>query len=145
MRTINEIIVHCTGTRAGKQLTAAQIRHYHMKHRGWRDIGYHYVVLLDGSTQTGRPLEQAGAHCTGHNAHSIGVCYVGGLDDNGRAADTRTAAQKAALRTLVAQLLSQFPGASVHGHRDFARKDCPCFDAVTEYADLSHKKTTRYD
>ena len=68
------------------------------------------------------------------------MCYVGGLDDNGRAADTRTAAQKAALRTLVAQLLSQFPGASVHGHRDFARKDCPCFDAVTEYADLSHTK-----
>ena len=133
MRTINEIIVHCSATRAGQHVTVESIRRYHVQERGWRDIGYHYVVYLDGSVHRGRPLEQVGAHCKGHNAHSVGVCYIGGLDSAGRPADTRTPAQKQALRDLIARLLAEFPGATVHGHSEFADKACPCFDVQREF------------
>ena len=133
MRTINEIIVHCTATQEGRNFTVSQIRAWHL-HRGFSDIGYHFVVYLDGTVHEGRPLDRAGAHCKGHNAHSIGVCYVGGLDAGGKPKDTRTPAQKAAMRTLITQLKKQYPATTVHGHREFANKACPCFDAKTEYA-----------
>lgn len=133
MRRITEIIVHCSATAEGKHFTAADIRRWH-KGQGWADIGYHYVVLLDGTVQAGRPLEQAGAHCVGHNAKSIGVCYIGGLAADGRTPkDTRTTAQKAALARLLVKLQEQFPGASIHGHNEFAAKACPSFDVQKEY------------
>ena len=73
MRTINEIIVHCTATPEGKDYTVDDITRWH-KERGSKTIGYHYVVYRDGSVHEGRPLAEVGAHCKGHNAHSIGVC-----------------------------------------------------------------------
>lgn len=136
MRKINEIIVHCSATKEGKHVTVEAIRNYHVKHCHWRDIAYHFVVYLDGSVHKGRPIEQAGAHTRGHNAHSIGVCYIGGLDANGKAKDTRTDAQRLALTKLIRQLKASYPGATVHGHREFAKKACPCFDAKKEYADV---------
>jgi len=135
MRQINEIIVHCTATFPKQEVTVENITRWH-KQRGFQTIGYHYVVYLDGSIHEGRPIEEIGAHCKGHNAHSIGVCYVGGLDDDARPSDTRNPAQKAALVEILTQLLQQYPGAVIHGHRDFANKACPCFDATTEYASL---------
>ena len=132
MRSIDQIIVHCSATREGQHVTVQQIRQWHLQ-RKFADIGYHYVVYLDGTVHKGRPLEKAGAHCKGHNAHSIGICYVGGLDRNGNPKDTRTAAQKAALLSLIRELRHRFPGATVHGHREFANKACPCFDAKKEY------------
>lgn len=131
MRSINEIIIHCSATRRGQNVTVEQIDLWHRK-RGFKCIGYHYVVMLDGNVVEGRPLQEIGAHCTEHNAHSVGVCYVGGLELDGRAADTRTTEQKKALRDLVARLCAQFPGATVHGHREFANKACPCFDVSRE-------------
>ena len=105
MRTINEIIVHCSATPEGRDYTIAQIRQWHLQ-RGFRDIGYHYVIYRDGTIHTGRPVAQAGAHCTGHNAHSIGVCYVGGVaKDNKTPKDTRTEAQKKSLANLHAPML----------------------------------------
>lgn len=100
-------------------------------------IGYHYLVLLDGTIQEGRPVTKPGAHCTGHNAHSIGVCYVGGLDSQMRPADTRTPAQREALIRLIRQLLDMFPKARVLGHCNLAAKACPCFDARAEYSHLN--------
>lgn len=135
MRTINEIIIHCTATPAGRDVKVPQIRQWHLKRR-FKDIGYHYVVYLDGTVAEGRPLVQPGAHCLGHNAHSIGVCYVGGLDKNGNPADTRTQKQKTAILQLLRRLHARFPQASVHGHREFAAKACPCFDAAAEYGKL---------
>lgn len=133
MRKINEIIVHCSATAEGKDFGAADIDRWH-KAKGWDCIGYHYVVKLDGTVQEGRPLERMGAHCKGHNANSIGVCYIGGLTEDGKTPkDTRTAAQKAALISLIRRLKSNYPGAKVYGHRDFARKACPCFEAKEEY------------
>ena len=135
-RAINEIIVHCTASYEGNAMTVEQIRRMHKKERGWSDIGYHYVVYLDGTVHNGRDVNISGAHCTGHNTHSIGVVYVGGLAKNGKAKDTRTPAQKAGLLKLLKELKRLYPKATIHGHREYARKDCPCFDAKTEYSKL---------
>ena len=135
MRSIDKIIVHCSATREGHHVTVQQIRQWHLQ-RNFADIGYHYVIYLDGTFHKGRPLEKAGAHCKGYNAHSIGICYVGGLDRQGKPKDTRTAAQKAALLSLIRELRQRFPRATVHGHREFANKACPCFDAKKEYSQV---------
>ncbi|MCM1369245.1 MAG: N-acetylmuramoyl-L-alanine amidase [Candidatus Amulumruptor caecigallinarius] len=128
MRKIDKIILHCAATPEGRDVSAAEIRRWHLA-RGFRTIGYHYVVRIDGTVERGRPEEEIGAHCTGKNARSIGVCYVGGLDAATlKPKDTRTPAQRVSLRMLVADLLRRFPEATVHGHREFAAKACPCFD-----------------
>ncbi len=134
-RVVNLIVVHCTATPAGRDVTAADVDRWH-RQRGFRCIGYHYLVRLDGRIERGRPENEQGAHCRGHNARSIGVGYAGGLDANGRPADTRTPEQRAALMTLLRDLRRRYPEAVIRGHRDFAAKACPCFDATTEYAAL---------
>ena len=132
MRKIEKIIVHCTATPEGRPVTVRQITEWH-KARGFRTIGYHYLICLDGTVESGRPVEEIGAHCLGHNSKSIGICYVGGLDKESLTPkDTRTAAQRESLRKLVARLQQRFPGATVHGHREFAAKACPCFDVGTQ-------------
>ena len=137
MRTINEIIIHCADTPAGRDNTVADITAWH-KDRGFRTIGYHYVIYRDGSIHTGRPVQEIGAHCKGHNAHSIGICYIGGKSADGkRHEDTRTPEQKEALLSLLRQLKAQYPNATVYGHRDFSSKPCPCFDARSEYKSLA--------
>ena len=133
MRKITEIIVHCTATKEGKNYTVNQIRRWHLQ-RGFSDIGYHFVIYLNGTIVKGRPIEQVGAHCKMHNWSSIGVCYVGGLDSTGLIAkDTRTEAQKRSLTALLSLLHTKYPQASLHGHREFANKSCPCFDVHKDY------------
>jgi len=133
MRVINEIIVHCTATPEGKDYTVADIDKWH-KARGWKGIGYHYVIYRDGSIHQGRPETEIGAHCQRHNDNSIGVVYVGGLASDGKTPkDTRTDAQKKSLENLLKQLKQKYPKATIHGHRDFAAKACPSFDATKQY------------
>lgn len=133
MRKIDKIIIHCTATPAGRETTVSQVTKWH-KARGFRTIGYHYLIYPDGSVHVGRPESEVGAHCMGQNAHSIGVCYVGGLDrETQKPKDTRTGAQREALRKLVAELKVRYPGATLHGHREFAAKACPCFDVNKEW------------
>ena len=127
MRKIDQIIIHCSATPEGRNVTVADIDRWH-RARGFLGIGYHYVVYLDGTIAAGRDEQLAGAHCRGHNQRSIGVCYVGGCDAGMRPKDTRTPAQRAALRRLVSELQQRYPGATVHGHREFAAKACPSFD-----------------
>lgn len=127
MRKIDQIIIHCSATPEGRNVTVADIDRWH-RTRGFQGIGYHYVVYLDGTIAAGRDEQLAGAHCRGHNQRSIGVCYVGGCDAAMRPKDTRTPAQRAALRRLVSELQQRYPGATVHGHREFAAKACPSFD-----------------
>ena len=134
-RKITEIIVHCTATREGKDYSVNQVREWH-KARGFSDIGYHYLIHLNGSLEEGRDLSIAGAHCVGHNSNSIGVCYVGGLDSEGNPKDTRTREQKIALKVLLTNLRLSFPDAKIYGHCDFAAKACPCFDAKEEYREI---------
>jgi N-acetylmuramoyl-L-alanine amidase len=133
MRRIDKIIVHCTATPEGREVSVKEIDRWH-RERGFKCIGYHYVIGLDGKVSEGRPIEEIGAHCTGQNSHSVGVCYVGGIDRFGLPADTRTLQQCVAMRKLLASLKERFPKAMIYGHRDFARKACPCFDAAKEYA-----------
>lgn len=135
-RNIKEIIVHCTATPEGRPVSIAEITRWH-KQRGFTTIGYHYVVMLDGSICNGRDVNISGAHCTNHNSISIGVCYVGGLTKDGKTAkDTRTPAQKYALLTLLKKLKAMYPQAKIYGHRDFAAKACPCFDCKQEYNNI---------
>ena len=135
MRKILEIIVHCTATFADQRVTVADITRWH-KQRGWKTIGYHYIVDQAGNVFEGRPIEQAGAHCLEHNKNSIGIAYCGGLGHDGRPADTRTPEQKDALLGLLTRLKQSFPEAVIHSHSDFAKKACPCFDATKEYSAL---------
>ncbi|MDE5560312.1 MAG: N-acetylmuramoyl-L-alanine amidase [Bacteroidaceae bacterium] len=133
MRRITIIIIHCSGVSPGQSSPASVIDTWHRK-RGWSGIGYHYVVLRDGTVETGRPESRVGAHCTNHNRYSIGICYEGGLDEDGRPADTRTEAQKESLRQLIDTLRRQYHDAIVLGHNDLdPHKACPCFDAAKEY------------
>lgn len=136
MRRINEIIVHCTATAEGKNFKAADIDRWHTQ-RGWNGIGYHYVIDLDGTLEIGRPEVKVGAHCLGHNSNSLGVVYVGGVASDGKTPkDTRTEAQKVSLIKLLTSLKHRFPNATIHGHRDFAAKACPSFDATSEYKNI---------
>lgn len=139
---IRKIIVHCTATPEGKEVSVEQIRDWHVNINGWTDIGYHYVISLDGTVYRGRPEERTGAHTAGHNRFSIAVCYVGGCgpesDPNWAMTpkDTRTDAQKSSLLKLLRELKSRYPDAEIYGHRDFSKKACPSFDARKEYANL---------
>lgn len=153
MKTIDSIVIHCSATRAGQDVRAADIDKWH-KERGFAMIGYNYVIDLDGTVEVGRPLSIDGAHCNtagtsgqSYNRHSIGICYVGGLDENGNPADTRTPEQKLSMTNLVNKLCGEYPITEIIGHRDASPdrngdgvisrnewiKQCPCFDVRAEF------------
>lgn len=144
-RRITELIVHCSATPEGKDYTVDDLRNWH-KQQGWSDIGYHYVIYRNGAIMLGRDVDIIGAHCQkgGHNTHSIGICYIGGLEykENTythllKAKDTRTEEQKAALLSLLYDLKKLYPDARIYGHHDFDHsKECPSFDAKNEYKTL---------
>lgn len=140
MRTINEIIIHCSDTPEGKAFFAADIDQWH-KQRGFVCIGYHFVIDIDGNIEIGRPLWRAGAHCKGHNNNSIGICYIGGRKvnrDKEYHADTRTAAQLRSMWLLITTLLHCYPSIKkISGHSEYNKtKVCPCFDVHAEYDPL---------
>lgn len=132
MRTINKIIIHCTATPEGRETTVNEIRKWH-KARGFSDIGYHYVIHINGVLEVGRSSSIPGAHCKGHNKHSIGIAYVGGVDKHGKPKDTRTKQQKRMLFDLVSLLKKEYMTATIHGHNEFANKACPSFDVQKEF------------
>ena len=142
MKEIKNIIVHCSATREGDDSINAEVIDRWHKKRGWKGIGYHFVVLIDGSIETGRMINKCGAHTKGMNCKSIGVCYIGGVEsernDKGKysAKDTRTPEQIATLLELLRLLKKIYPDAKIHGHRDFAAKACPSFDATDEYKNI---------
>lgn len=137
MRKINKIIIHCTATPEGREHDVADIRRWHLK-RGFNDIGYHYLIHIDGTVEEGRPLNKQGAHCSGQNRGSIGICYVGGMSkDMKKAKDTRTVKQKDSLILLMIQLMYKYnKDMTIHGHNEYANKACPSFNVQEEYANL---------
>lgn len=148
-REIDLIVVHCSATRADRDITAKDIDSFH-RVRGFSSWGYHYYVRKDGRIERMRDESEPGAHAYGYNHNSIAVCYEGGLDVNGRPADTRTSHQKRTLHALLRSLKEDYPEAVIKGHRDLSpdvngngrvdkwerTKECPCFDAMAEYQDL---------
>ncbi len=127
----HHVVIHCSATRAIQDIGAADIRRWH-KAKGWSDIGYHLVIRRDGRVEKGRALDAIGSHVKGHNANSVGICLVGGLNNDTYAPEANyTPAQWTALKATVADLLKRYPAARVLGHRDFpgVAKACPCFDA----------------
>ena len=142
MRTITLLVIHCSAVKPDQTSSAAQIDTWHRRDRHYKfGIGYHYVVRRDGSIEPGRPEWMVGAHCKNHNAHSLGICYEGGLDARGQPADTRTLEQKLAMVQLLEMLHRRYPKALIVGHHDLnPHKACPCIDNVAkEYADLQPK------
>ena len=136
MRTINLFVVHCSATREGHVLTPEALESEHRR-RGFRTTGYHYYIRRDGTVLGTRSLELPGAHCRGHNKYSIGICYEGGLDADGRTKDTRTLEQRGSLLALIRELRKRFPKALIVGHHDLnPMKECPCFRCVEEYKEL---------
>ena len=137
VRTITLIVIHCSAVRPGQRSSAKKINDWHHDRGFQNGIGYHFVVRRDGSIELGRPLEMIGAHVVGHNRHSIGICYEGGLNSAGEPEDTRTPEQKVTLRKLLEELHRKFPKALIVGHRDLnPGKKCPCYDVISEYRDL---------
>lgn len=144
MRHINSIIIHCSATRPEQDIGADIIRHWHQR-QGWRDIGYHHIIRRDGTLELGRAETQAGAHVKGHNAHSIGICLIGGIDAQGRPEPNYTQEQLHTLRHLVDEIKARHPIRTILGHRDCSPdkdgngivephewvKHCPCFDVDT--------------
>ena len=136
-RTIKQIVIHCAATPEGKEFTARDIDRMH-RQRGWNQIGYNYVIKLDGTIESGRDVDLIPAQVAGHNSDSIGVVYIGGVDRLNRPKDTRTAKQKETLISLLKDLKRLYPTAEILGHRDFpgVAKACPCFDAKKEYKSI---------
>ena len=135
MRPINEVICHCTATRpewmAGKPTSekVAEVRRWHVADRGWKDIGYNFLIDRDGTVAEGRPIEQVGAHTMGHNVGSVGIVLVGGHGSaaNNKFADNFTELQDAALHALIVRLMAVYKIVKVSGHNQYAAKACPGF------------------
>ena len=145
-RAMDTIVIHCSATKENKDYSVKDIKKWHLQ-RGFNDVGYHFVIKLDGTIELGRSLDKIGAHVTGNNAGSIGICYIGGLNSSGKAKDTRTTEQKQSLIDLVTILKTFISIKEVKGHRDYSKdlnnngiiepfeymKDCPCFDVKKEF------------
>jgi N-acetylmuramoyl-L-alanine amidase len=127
VRELNRIILHCTATPSWREVSVDEIRRWHVEGNGWSDIGYHYVILLDGTIARGRPLDVAGAHVKGHNKDSVGVVYVGGTDVTGQPQDTLNSNQLFSLYKVVTSLRNLFGPLTLHGHNEFSDKACPSF------------------
>tara|TARA_R100000005_G_scaffold95175_2_gene75730 strand:- start:581 stop:994 length:414 start_codon:yes stop_codon:yes gene_type:complete len=137
MREIKEIIIHCSATREGEDISVDTIKDWHVNGRGWSDIGYHFYVDIEGEIHGGRDIAKIGAHCKGHNRNSIGICYCGGVEADGKTPkDTRTKDQRVALVSILRTLKAMYPNAKIHSHSDFANKACPSFNATREYENI---------
>lgn len=132
----NKIIIHCSDTSPSMDIGAMEIERWH-RQRGFQCIGYHFVIRRDGTIEYGREVDAVGAHVTGQNADSIGICLVGGVKESDKKTPEKnfTQAQYDTLMTLVDDLKTEYPSARVYGHNEFASKACPCFDVRELFPD----------
>jgi len=137
MRDINRIIIHCSATPEGRDIDAATIKDWHVNGNGWSDIGYHYCIKLDGTLETGRSIDKVGAHVKGHNKDSIGICYIGGVDKDGKPKDTMTPEQESTMREIIFALrIVADRDMTLHGHNEYSSKACPSFKVSEKFADI---------
>lgn len=125
------IAIHCSATRPSDDIGVNELRDLHVGVNGWRDVGYHLVIRRNGTIEKGRAMDAVGAHVKGFNNVSLGICLIGGVDDDGQPQNNFTQVQMMALKAVVEIFTGLYPGAEVQGHCDFpgVNKDCPCFDA----------------
>jgi N-acetylmuramoyl-L-alanine amidase len=136
VREIKRIVLHCAATKPSQDIDADTIREWHLA-RGWSDIGYHYVIKLDGIVESGRPLSLMGAHARGHNKNSVGICYIGGLDYKGKPQDTMNGRQVDSFKRLVYALcITLNKPLAIHGHNEFSDKACPSFKVADKFSEL---------
>lgn len=129
MRPINEIIIHCAATKPSMDIGADWIRKIHVQQNKWRDVGYHFIIRRNGAQEDGRPVDQIGAHCQGHNSGTIGICMVGGISETGRPENNFTPAQFESVQMLIGYLKEHYPTiVKLSGHNDYANKACPSFN-----------------
>lgn len=147
MRKIERIFVHCT---AGNQKQTVEDLKAEFKRKGWKNPGYHYVVLPNGRIECMLSEDDISNGVQGYNSTSINVAYIGGIDEKGKGLDNRTEQQKQSLNKILTELKKKYPGAEIMGHRDISPdknrngivdpweriKECPCFNAKDEYKDL---------
>ena len=139
-RHVNMLVIHCAATKPDMNIGVKEIRDWHVRGNGWRDIGYHLVIRRDGTIERGRPMENIGSHVRGHNGGSIGVCLVGGVDNNMKARNNFTAAQWISLELIVSDFQKNYPNARICGHRDLDKgKECPSFDVSKWLARIGRK------
>tara|TARA_R100001126_G_C4788580_1_gene130722 strand:- start:89 stop:508 length:420 start_codon:yes stop_codon:yes gene_type:complete len=137
MRNIDRIVLHCSATPEGKDYSVETIRDWHVNGRGWSDIGYHYVIRLDGSVELGRPIDKIGAHVKGHNKTTVGVCYIGGCDEDMQPKDTMTEEQACAFEEVVNSVRCLFgKDITIHGHNEYSSKACPSFVVQEKFSYL---------
>ena len=141
MRDLKRVILHCSATPEGREVSVEDIRSWHTdpppRGNGWSDIGYHYVIHLDGLTEMGRPVSIQGAHTSGENEDSVGVCYIGGLDTSMAPKDTMTVPPEIAFVELVKSLRLIFGELSIHGHNEYSTKACPSFSVEQKFGFLN--------
>lgn len=137
MRNITAIIIHCSATKADQDFTIEDIRTWHVKGNRWADVGYHFVIRLDGTVEFGRDIDRQGAGVKGKNADTIHICYVGGLNDDGQPADTMTDLQYEAMQILCVSLVKVLGPLDVIGHNELnPAKACPSFDVSEKFPEL---------
>jgi N-acetylmuramoyl-L-alanine amidase len=144
MRSINQVILHCTATTPDRELTVQEIRNWHVKGNGWSDIGYHFLIHQDGTIEKGRPIHKMGAHTWGNNQGSIGVAYCGGVIEKTTKKgkkyvpkDTMTKEQESAFRELFKILSVIFGELKLRGHNDYTeKKSCPSFKVNEKFGDI---------
>lgn len=136
MRAINYIAVHCSAT--PPTATVSSIQRYWKEKLKWKSPGYHVIVQPNGDAVELLPIGQVSNGVQGYNSQTINICYIGGIDKNGKPADTRTCEQKVTIMKYLAKWRKMFPKAKIQGHRDFpnVKKACPSFDAKNEYKDV---------
>ena len=122
------IVIHCSATKPSMDIGLTDIKHWHVNERGWRDVGYHYVIKRNGEVELGRNIKDTGAHARGYNSKSVGICMVGGMAEDNSIEDNFTDKQWTALLDLTKQTLENYPDAKVIGHNEISKKDCPCFN-----------------
>ena len=138
-KTTDYIIIHCSATSPSHNVDIRDVDRWHRAQQ-FRMVGYHYFIKRDGTLQTGRPLMDGGAHATGYNEKSVGVCMAGGVASDGVTPDANfTLAQWEQLTRIITELHEQFPGAKIIGHNEVAKKDCPCFDVKKWWASVHNK------
>lgn len=140
-RSIDLLVIHCSASPITMDIGVKEIREWHTSSpRNWSDIGYHFVIRLNGELEKGRPLYRSGAHARGYNKNSVGICVVGGVDKDIKPENTMNKLQEKTLIDLIEELNWFFSDLEIKGHNELSSKACPSFDVQDWLISIGRKK-----